>query len=240
MIRKSHKQEKTRKIARKTKTAKSSSSGRCRPRNSADAAERISQRELRAQRRHMVIPTSDPASKPPQTKSSLLLAPFVIPLASAGLAEPATSGSRDIPQYTSPPDSLDDYVQWDLADAATSPHLVHTQPVHVVPAAALQSRLEQLESRSLSPAFSAFSDRFQDSVPELPAPDTASNIPKNPPFQLHQLIEVAAQIAEPHMLFRAPTVGPIQSPQDSFVQYITHKLAFAVLRLLSLRFSLPR
>ncbi|KAM3160614.1 hypothetical protein ACU8KH_04751 [Lachancea thermotolerans] len=130
-----------------------------------------------------------------------------------------------------PPDFLDEYVHWDLADATAISGLVHTQPVHAAPA--LLDRLDELASRSVSPAFSAFSDRLQDSLPELQLPppplEATAHVPKNPPFQLQELIEVASHIAEPSQHFkprpaRAPRAAA-RSPRDSFVSYISHKLS---------------
>ncbi|CUS23740.1 LAQU0S11e03180g1_1 [Lachancea quebecensis] len=134
-----------------------------------------------------------------------------------------------------PPDFLDEYVHWELADATAICGLVHTQPVSAAPAPALAllDRLDELGSRSVSPAFSALSalsDRFQDSLPEqLPPLEAAAHVPKNPPFQLQELIEVASHIAEPsqHPKPRAMRVprAAARSPRDSFVSYISHKLS---------------
>ncbi|CEP63742.1 uncharacterized protein LALA0_S09e01486g [Lachancea lanzarotensis] len=145
------------------------------------------------------------------------------------------------PALTSSPNFLDDFLHWDEADKmpvtasvvrdpnanANSLLLVHTQPVRSISAILLQDTLDELESRSLSPNFSAFSDRLLDSLPEQVATDSydAMKVPRNPPVTLRKLAEAAMQM-EPETKALQTIVEPRSlSPEGSFVQYLSHKLS---------------
>ncbi|SCV05597.1 LANO_0H10990g1_1 [Lachancea nothofagi CBS 11611] len=157
--------------------------------------------------------------------------------ATAAATTTATATDPVAPSSSPPPSFLDDYLQWDMADtSAAAPAqpqnllLVHTQPMHLISTSRLQDRFEELESRSLSPSFSAFSDHLHDSVPEFGPVDTsfvdpASKIPRNPPFQVQHLIDAATQLVKPKNCVHVQAPPVYLSPEESFVQYISHKLS---------------
>ncbi|SCV03439.1 LAME_0H10440g1_1 [Lachancea meyersii CBS 8951] len=150
---------------------------------------------------------------------------------------PPQLNSPSVPAPLSSPSFMDDYLHWDHVDrtaeapqappaaAASMAHsllLVHTQPVHSVSVSLLHDTLDLLDaqdSQSRSPSFSAFSDPDQllDSLPEPTAADhDVSKVPRNPPLPLQHLTEVA---------MNACPEPPVLSPEDSFVQYLSHKLS---------------
>ncbi|SCU88521.1 LAFA_0E13168g1_1 [Lachancea sp. 'fantastica'] len=153
------------------------------------------------------------------------------------------SPAHDEAPLMSSPSFLDNFLHWEETDDITVPAplirepnndansnsllLVHTQPVHSISTALLHDTLDELESRSLSPSFSAFSDRLLDSLPEPTVADSfdASKVPRNPPVSLRKLAEVTMQMQPARKPLQTINEARPMSPETSFVQYLSHKLS---------------